>query len=207
MAKVKLDFKRLPGPEKVIRGQQLVESLTNNPTFAKPNPPLADVTASLDAFQSAIKAAQIARQVARTKTVEQHQAEDTVDQVLAQLLAYIESISGGDEALIKQAGASVRTTATSSGDLKAPSALSATEGDHDGEIDLNWNRVTRARSYVIERCADPPTDSSWTHEKAVTTSSTTVSGLTRGAKYWFRVAAIGASGQSGWSDPATKIAP
>ncbi|MEN3333054.1 MAG: hypothetical protein V7641_2419 [Blastocatellia bacterium] len=35
----------------------------------------------------------------------------------------------------------------------------------------------------------------------------TVSGLPRGAKHWFRVAAGGASGQSGWSDPATKIAP
>jgi len=207
MAKVKLDFKRLPGPEKVIKGQQLVASLTNNPTFAKPNPPLADVTAAIDAFQTAIKDAQIARQAARAKTTEQHNAEDVVDQMLTQLMAYIESVSGGDEALIKQAGASVRKTATSSGDLTAPSALSATEGDHDGEIDLSWNRVSRARSYVIERSADPPTDSSWKHEKAVTTSSTTVSGLTRGAKYWFRVAAIGASGQSGWSDPATKIAP
>ena len=33
------------------------------------------------------------------------------------------------------------------------------------------------------------------------------SGLTSGTRYWFRVAAAGASGQGGWSDPATKIAP
>ncbi|MFL6212480.1 MAG: fibronectin type III domain-containing protein [Blastocatellia bacterium] len=41
----------------------------------------------------------------------------------------------------------------------------------------------------------------------VVTSSAVASGLTRGAKHWFRVAAVSSNGQSGWSDPATKIAP
>ncbi|HEV7473405.1 MAG TPA: fibronectin type III domain-containing protein [Pyrinomonadaceae bacterium] len=40
-----------------------------------------------------------------------------------------------------------------------------------------------------------------------TKSSFTVTGLTPGTRYWFRVAAVGAGGQSGWSDPASKIAP
>lgn len=207
MARVKLDFKRLSVAEKIIRGRQLVDSLTNNPKFLQPNPPLAEVIAALDALQAAIQAAQLSRQVARAKTAEQHQAEDVVDRVLTQLLAYIESVSGGDEVLIKEAGADVRATTASAGDLTAPTALSATAGDHDGEIDLHWNRVNHARSYIIERSADPMTDTSWTHEKVVTISSTTVSGLTRHGQYWFRVAAIGAGGQSGWSDPATRIAP
>jgi len=45
----------------------------------------------------------------------------------------------------------VRFAATPSNDaLPAPTALSATEGDHEGEIDLSWNSVKRARSYLIE---------------------------------------------------------
>jgi len=40
-----------------------------------------------------------------------------------------------------------------------------------------------------------------------TKSTTTIDGLTSGTRYWFRVAAVAALGQSGWSDPATKIAP
>lgn len=79
MAKVKLDFKRLPIAEKIVRARQIIKNLTGNPDFPNPNPPLAQIT--------------------------------------------------------------------------------------------------------------------------------TISGLTSGVRYWFRVAAIGASGQSGWSDPATKIAP
>jgi Fibronectin type III domain len=207
MAKVKLDFRRLPVADKVIKGQQLVASLTGNASFPTPHPPLAQITAAIDGLQMAVTDAQVARQAARAKTAEQNDKEAALDKLMTQLAAYIESTSGGDETLIKAAGADVRSLAASSEGLTAPTALAATEGDHNGEIDLHWNRVNRARSYVIERSADPPTDSSWTHEKVVTTSSATMSGLTRGAKYWFRVAAIGASGQSGWSDPATKIAP
>jgi hypothetical protein len=207
MAKVKLDFKRLPIAEKIVRAQQIVKNLTDNPDFPNPDPPLAEVTAAINLLETKVVAAQAARQAARASTAEQNDAEDALDQIIDRVGGHIESASGGDEAKIIAAGVSVRASTAATRDLSVPAALSATEGDHDGEIQLHWDRVGAARSYVIERSADPPTDTSWVHEKVVTTSSTMISGLTRGAKYWFRVAAIGAAGQSGWSDPATKIAP
>jgi hypothetical protein len=88
-----------------------------------------------------------------------------------------------------------------------PPALAATAGDHDGEIDLSWDTVAGAKSYVIEKSPDPPTPTSWAHAGVSTKSKMTISGLTSGTRSWFRVAAVGPSGQSGWSDPATKIAP
>lgn len=207
MAKVKLDFKRLPISDKIVRAQQIVRNLTGNPDFPTPNPPLAQVTAAIQLLETKAVSAQAARQAAQAATAEQNDAEAALDRVMDQVGGYIESVSSGDEAKIISAGVSVRSSTSAPRELTAPSALAATEGDHDGEIQLHWDRVGAARSYVIERSPDPPTDASWVHEKVVTTSSTTISGLTRGAKYWFRVAAIGASGQSGWSDPATKIAP
>jgi len=205
--KVKLDFRNLPLAEKVVRAQQLVASLTNNSHFPTPNPPLAQITGAIDSLQNTMVEAQTLRQAARAKTAEQNEQEAALNQIVSQLIGYIENVSAGDEKLILSAGVDVRTPSSSSGDLSAPTGFSATAGDHDGEIDLHWNRVSHAKSYVIERSLDPPTDTSWAHERVVTTSSTTVGGLTRGAKYWFRVAAVGANGQSGWSDPATRIAP
>ena len=207
MAKVKLDFKRLPVSDKIVRAQQILKNLSNNPDFPTPNPPLADVTAAIQLLETKVVSAQAARQSAQAATAEQNDAEDALDRLIDQIGAYIESVSGGDETKIISAGVSVRSSTSAPRELTAPLSLAATEGDHDGEIELHWDRVPPARSYVIERSPDPPTDSSWVHEKVVTASSTTISGLTRGAKYWFRVAAIGASGQSGWSDPAMKIAP
>jgi hypothetical protein len=41
-----------------------------------------------------------------------------------------------------------------------PTGLSATAGDHEGEIDLTWDTVKGAKSYVLERSPDPPTANS-----------------------------------------------
>ena len=95
--------------------------------------------------------------------------------------------------------------ATSGPDV--PGDFTATGGDHDGEMDLSWDSVPRAKSYIIEMSVDPPTATSWTHAGVSTKSSFTVTGLTSGTRYWFRVAAVSTGGQSGWSDPAMKIAP
>ena len=102
----------------------------------------------------------------------------------------------------------IRASAVSTSEKPTqPAALAVTAGDHDGEIDLTWDTIVGSKSYVIEKSPDPPTPTSWAHAGVSTKSRTTVSGLTSGTRYWFRVAAINANGQSGWSDPATKIAP
>jgi len=41
----------------------------------------------------------------------------------------------------------------------------------------------------------------------ITASKTTVTDLTSGTKYWFRVAAKASGAQGPWSDPAQKMAP
>ena len=89
----------------------------------------------------------------------------------------------------------------------APTGLLAAAGDHDGQIDLQWDKVSRARSYVVEQSPDPPTATSWTNSATVVKTEAAITGLTSGQRYWFRVAAVGAKGQSAWSDPATKMAP
>jgi hypothetical protein len=119
----------------------------------------------------------------------------------------VESVAGNDEKLIHEAGMDTKSAATAPSQMSIPAALEVTTGDKEGEVDPSWDKVAGARSYVIQISPDPPTATNWTHAGTSTKSNTTVSGLSSGTRYWFRVAAVGASGQSGWSDPATKIAP
>lgn len=142
-----------------------------------------------------------------TKTSIMHDKESALEGLLRQLAAYIESVAGDNESMILSAGIDVKGPGASQPTGEAPLALSATEGDHDGEIDLSWNAVRGAKSYVIERSPDPPTPSSWVHQSVSSRSSTSVTGLVSGTRYWLRVAAVTSAGQSGFSDPATKIAP
>jgi hypothetical protein len=208
MPKIKLNLSTLTIPEKIARSQQIVASLTGNANFTTPHPTLAQVTTAINELETANNAAQAARQEAKARTVAQNNKEEALDRILTQLVAYVESVAADDEELILSAGMNVRAAnASVSSAPSAPPSLTATAGDHDGEIDLSWDTVRGARSYVIERSADPPTETSWTHAAISTRSQTTIEDLTSGTRYWFRVAAVTATGQSGWSNPAMKIAP
>lgn len=85
--------------------------------------------------------------------------------------------------------------------------LAAASGDMDGEINLLWEPVSWARSYVIQKSMDTKSPSRWIQEDIITKSSYTVSKLKSGKKYWFRAAAIGSNGQGPWSEPVQKKAP
>lgn len=207
MSKIKLNLASLTISEKIARAQQIVSALTGNANFISPQPSLSSVTSAINNLNAAFAAAQTARSDAKNKTTIQSQMEEALDGALSQLANYVESISGDDETKITSAGMDVREAKSAVGDLTAPTGLEAAAGDRDGEIDLTWDKVKGAVSYVIERSADPPTATSWSHAAVATRSQTTVGGLTSGTKYWFRVAAVGTNGQSPWSDPATKLAP
>lgn len=210
MPRIKLNLRSLSIPEKVARAQQLVTALTGNTNFNSPHPPLAQVTDAIEELEAASNAAQAARQEAKARTAAQNAKEETLDQMLTQLVAHVESVAGNDDELIMSAGLDVRGTPGPGRTLSTPSAspsLTATVGDHDGEIDLSWDTVRGARSYTIERSPDPPGESTWAHSGISTRSRTTVEGLHSGTRYWFRVAAVTASGQGPWSNPVVKIAP
>jgi hypothetical protein len=127
-------------------------------------------------------------------------------QLVSQVASYVESVAGPNESLIASAGMTPRAVGGASTMPDIPGDLDATIGNHEGELDLSWDTVSGARSYLIQRSTDPNVATGWIHAGTSTKSSTTIDGLTSGARYWFRVSAVGAAGQSGWSDPATKIA-
>ena len=207
MGKIKLNLRNMNVTEKIQFARQIETAMTGNATFPTPDPPLATISTSAADMENAYNNANVARQDASMKVSIQDDKEIVLDANLQKLANYVESASDGNEAKIQSAGMSVRAKPVPVGALPMPAGLAATSGDKEGEIDLSWDRVTGAKSYEVEQSPDPITTSSWKHAGVSTKSSITVSGLTSGTKYWFRVAGIGAAGQGAWSDPATKYAP
>lgn len=208
-AKVKLNFDALSVSEKIARARIIVQNMTTNAAnFPHPTPALGDVTVVIDAAEQAYNAALVARDLSKQRTAELEVQVAALDEMAARLAGFVESASGGKEEIILSAGMSVRAPSLASGQPPAdPSSLTPTTGDHEREVDLSWNASTNAKSYIVQFSPNPPTDTSWTQAAVVTVSKATISGLTSGTKYWFRVAAVGSGGQSGWSDPALKMAP
>ena len=207
MARVKLNLRNLSITDKIAKGRQIVTAMTDNARFASPNPPLSDITTALDDLQNAFALVQAARSEVTTKTVNQDNAEAKLDQALTQLAGYVESVAGKDDTVITSAGMETKSSRSAPTVPTAPLGLSATAGEHEGEINLTWKPVVNARSYIVEFSLDPATPNSWTHTGVATAANKTLISLTSGKRYWFRVAAVGAVGQSGWSEHATKVVP
>lgn len=207
MARIRLNLKKLSVTDKIAKGRQIVTAMTNNASFPNPNPSLPDVTAALDGLTQAFAQVQAARSEVTTRVATQDNAEAKVDQALTQLASYVESIAGRDETLISSAGMETKASPSAPTMPSVPQALSANAGEHEGEINLVWKAVLNARSYTIEASIDPATPASWTHAGIATSASKVIANLTSGKRYWFRVAAVGAGGQSGWSEQATKVVP
>lgn len=207
MARIRLDLRNLSVPAKIAKARQIVTAMTDHKNFANPTPPLSEVTAAVDRLAQASSQVQLARAEVTTQTVNQNKAESQLDQVLTQLAGYVESVAGKDDTLITSLGMQTKASASAPALPNVPQALTAATGDHDGEILLSWKSVSKAKSYVIESSTDPATVTSWEHAGIATSATKTISGLKSGTRFWFRVAAVSAGGQSGWSEQATKTAP
>ena len=207
MARVRLNLRSLSVPAKIAKGRHIVTSMTDNKNFPNPTPPLTEVTAALDALEEAFAQMQASRAKVTALTVTQDNAEAKLDQTLTQVAAYVESVAGRDDTLITSVGMELKSTPSTTTLPSVPQAVTAAAGDHDGELVLSWKSVPRAKSYVIESSTDPATVTSWEHVGIATSATKTITGLKSGTRFWFRIAAVGAGGQSGWSEHATKVAP
>ncbi|MFH1227596.1 MAG: fibronectin type III domain-containing protein [Planctomycetota bacterium] len=207
MAKIKLGLQNMTILAKGEKGARIVAAMTGNPNFTTPNPPLADITAAKTALLTAYNDALSKRTQAKAATDLMADKEKDFERLLTLEALYVENASGGDELKIQSAEMSIRAVAVPVGQLPGPLALSAMAGNNDGEIDLNWEPVRGANSYVIQMTTDPNVLDSWAPKANATESYAVILGLTSGQKYWFRVAGIGAAGQGAFSGAESKYAP
>ena len=193
-------------PAKIQYTRRLAAAITGNPNFPTPNPTAAALTAGADSLETAYNEAQAARLVSKTKTGVQDEQDALADQLVNQLASYVDNASDGDAEKIASAGFAVRATPSPVGELPAPTDLQVLPSEHAGSAEVSWQSVRGARAYVIERATEAPS-LNWAVIGTSTRGKASLNTMASGSKYWFRVAAVGAAGQSAWSDPVPLFAP
>lgn len=206
MSLIKLGLERMPVPDKIQFGRQIVQAMTGNPNFPTPTPALPTVTGGSDSLETAFNDAQNARQIAKSKTSIQDDQAASLDWIITQLASYVESASDGDKAKIESAGFSIRNPPTPIGELPAPTDVTVLPSEHSGSADVSWKSERGAKSFLIERAEDAAT-LVYSVIGTSTKKQASMNSMVSGKKYWFRIAAIGAAGQSAWSDPVPLFAP
>ncbi len=204
MIKVKLDLQNKTDDELVTYCSNHKTKMVGNAAFPTPvplatvyDPTLADFNAKLLAYRAALDTAdqmRMAKEAART----------TLEGVTTQRGGYVE-ITAVSEAGVVSTGFEPSAAAAPNGMLAAPQNVVATMGDLEVEVDVAWNRVRGAGSYVVEsKLYNDP--GAWQQAKIIQKSRATVTGLQSGKKYSFRVRAVGAAGEGPWSDDAVMMA-
>lgn len=120
---------------------------------------------------------------------------------------YVEDETAGDAAKIPISGFAVAsTTAQPIGPLPRPENVKAAMTPTPGVIKVSCEPIKGTQTYIIE-FREHLDGTPWQQAKLSTKSRNDIPGLTSGKTYAFRIAAIGAAGQSPWSDEAVCMAP
>jgi len=208
MRQIKIGLKDVPLSKRIQMGRQIVASLTDNPNFPNVGPWRDLLLAATDELEASYTDAQLARQITASKISLQHAKAKAFNLVMTQVASNIANVSGLVPQKVLSAGFDLCKPNTALGALATPVGLTALSGEHSGTMELYWNKVRGAKSYMIEYAlaGEGGAAGDWITAACCTKISVLVKSLVSGRKYWFRVAAIGTAGQSAWSTPVAKFA-
>ncbi len=181
-----------PTPKLIAQATALVSSMTNNPNFTTPNPPLATVTAAITALQTAETAVKARTHGAVASRNAQQKALVTV---LEQTKAYIQMMADSNsdtaEAVIKSAGVAVRAAV-----IRQKQVFAVEEGPVSGSVKLTTVRAAPRASYEWQYSLDGKT---WQTMPSTLQTKTSMQGLTVGSSVMFRSRAVTKAGEGDWT--------
>lgn len=196
MASVALNLRNLSVREKVALSRRVLTAMSHNALFPSPDPPLvllSRLTGELEGLPD-------------SQAVEKNEA--LLGDTLARLATYVQKVSGGRESVITASGMNVEVQESDIDSLPKPTNFTVTPGKITGEMSLRCEPIPGAKTYVFQSTPDPfASDSVW-HIGSVSTGHIgTITFLSQGQRYWFRVSAVGPTGQGPWSDPVSEMVP
>jgi hypothetical protein len=177
-------------------GRDIVTAMTGNTNYTTPFPVLADITAALDDLQAKITAAAGRDRMAMAA---RNAAWAMAKSLIRQLANYVQAHCQNDVEILLTSGFTATKTPAPIGPLLAPENLKIVYLSPSGTVELRMEAVRGVRGgYPIEQAegADGP----WVPSLISSKSRALISNLTPGKSYRLRAAAIGADGQSGWSN-------
>ena len=208
--KVKLELNSKSDADLLTYAQAHETAMTGNANFTTPLPAVTAFTPVRATYATARGAFNTAQAAAKLATQNKDTARAALESVLTQRGNYVELMAADAAdpvAVIESAGFSPRSPKTPAGVPDQVANLAVTAGDHDGELNGQWDPIAGAKTYEVQTSADPFTAMSWFKPKSVTKSMAVLTGFTSGARIWVRVRAIGSGGEGNYSSEISKIVP
>lgn len=194
---VKMELSKKNNLQLADYAQGYVDDTTGNPHFTSPQPPLAEVSASVAAFTAKLNEVSSMESALRSKITERNTLRADLEKLLNACAFYVQQTSNGNKAIIQSSGLGVRNPRTNVLTLTAPTNLRLSLDSEAGQMRIQWNRVTHAMTYELQ-CSLDVTPRVWETIQA-SSRTTALKNLEVGHTYVFRVCAVGSPGRSNWS--------
>lgn len=198
MKKPKLEWHKLTVPQKIQRAREIVAHLTGNANFGTPVPTIAVLVAAINALETAFENASDG---GHTLKATMYAKEKILDDLMAQLEAYVASASAGDEQKILSSGLQPKDISSHG---KRPVKVVA--GKNPGEVFLTADAVPRGSIayHEFQRCFDPiPSETvrnaananPWLPIDVISKATLLVENMPASIRLWFRERAIFTKGR------------
>ena len=216
--KVKLNISKLNAEDTRDKANAIVAAMTQAAvSFPTPNPALATITTAAYELNTLILQREVLETQLQQKTQLINNAADLLKTQLRAEAGYVEGVANANgnsvavaTAIVESAGMQVAGGNTPVGPMPKVTALSGTQGDEPGEVDLHWNSILQGSpTYVVQSTEDPAASTGWVNVNNPTPrkSKCSLGGFPSATRRWFRVAAVGTAGQGPYSDPVQVTVP
>jgi hypothetical protein len=185
-------------PPLLSAARAIVAAMSGNPSFLRPDPTLATVTAAILALNDAETALQSKTRGTRAARDERRRA---LRARLDELRLYVQRVANADPenavAIIESAGMSVKRRAVQ---VKPPFAVKA--GSVSGSVALRAIAAGDRARYEWQSSLDR---AEWRDASATNRANTVIANLIPGKTYWFRIRIGTPEGQGDWSTPVSSV--
>jgi hypothetical protein len=174
--------------------------MTNNPHFPAPNPALEQMIEDNAAYLILLSKI---KNGSKVDTIMKEKLRKALEVPLKRLAAYVQTTSGGDEAIIVSSGFDIKKTPSTINPLAKPTGVKVTMGVEKGNVVVSYDRINRARTYIVHYTTFPVAPNCmWMYETG-TKRKILIKKLTSGSKMVFCIAAMCTDTLLNWSDEIT----
>ena len=181
----------------------IIKGLTDNPAY--PNPPvdLKTLQAAVDDLNAALAAQAHGGAAA---TAEKKNKQEALIKILRRLKHYVEDNCENDLAVLLSSGFQAASANRVRSPLANPSILGIDRGKSD-ELMLKVTPIARAKCFEVRSAVVNSGNGQgpWQQAGLFTSSRITIGNLVPTTTYVFQVRAVGAAGNTEWSNPVSRM--
>ena len=193
--RINRNFDRMSDAELQVKTNQIIADLSENFATA---PGLTTLMAAREAFTAALASAMAGGTIERAV---KNQKKDELVFEHSQMISYVLLTAAGDRTKAAQSGYSLAKASSTPRELTQPGNLKVVNGANAGELELVFDKVQAAYSYIYQCTQEPLSEASEWQQYYGSRRKYLFTGLETGKRYWVRVAAVGKGVEVIFSEP------